>query len=109
MYVNCAVFRGSLFMKESFVLIKGVHSVIACLPESELRAVEEHTEQCYREGMAVVTDLDLLWGYYIQWCRERVEDDRVADTERLRVSAAIELVSVGERCETAIEYWEGCV
>jgi hypothetical protein len=64
--------------------------------------VEERTEQCYREGLSVVTELDRLWAYYIQWCRERAEDDHVADDARLRVSAAVELalnsetVSVGK-------------
>ena len=86
-------------------LIKG-STLIACLPESELRAVEECTEQCYREGLGVVTEPDLLWGYYIQWCRERVEDDLVADAGRLRVSAAIDFVShsqtlsEGGRCDS---------
>jgi hypothetical protein len=46
--------------------------------------VEERTEQCYREGLSVVTELDRLWAYYIQWCRERAEDDHVADDARLR-------------------------
>jgi U3 small nucleolar RNA-associated protein 6 len=74
----------------------------ATLTDCELSGVEERTEQCYREGLSVVTELDRLWAYYIQWCRERAEDDHVADDARLRVSAAVELalnsetVSVGK-------------
>ena len=79
--------------------------------------MEDCTEQCYREGLALVTELDLLWGYYIQWCRERVEGDHVEDAGRLRVSAAIDLVShsqtlsEGGRCNstTAGVLGEMCV
>ena len=47
---------------------------------------EEKVEECYREGLAVTTELSLLWHHYIKWCHERVQDTGGTDSTRLRVS-----------------------
>ena len=54
--------------------------------------LEDKVEQCYRDGLDVVVVVDekfLLWKYYLQWCRERVENDLGTDTTRLRVSPCL--------------------
>lgn len=50
----------------------------------------------------VVSEPGLLWGYYIRWCMERVEDEHVKDAGRVRVSllsTAENLKSIGHICD----------